>query len=98
MNSRIEREKKTVRKMIAIYCRHNLGTSHLPAQYQQLADYACQRLDKCKFGERKPSCKRCKIHCYTPEKRRLIRQVMKWSGPRIFFYAPMDAIRHLFSR
>ena len=81
--TRIEREKQTVRKMIGIYCRHHLKQESMPEAYQLLADYACQRLDHCQFGEQKKTCKRCPVHCYAPKEREQIRKVMRWTGPRI---------------
>ncbi len=90
--TRIEREKQTVRKMIGLYCQHHLQSESLPEAYQHLADYACQRLDHCQFGENKSICKKCPIHCYAPKERALIREVMRWTGPRMMLYAPKDAI------
>ena len=49
--SRIEREKRTVSMMIALYCRHKLGLSELPEEYRALEEYAHRRLDGCKFGD-----------------------------------------------
>lgn len=65
--TRIEQEKKTVRQMVEIYCH---GKKHAPARGSRtgkslceacsaLLDYAYQRLDHCKFGEQKPTCKKC---------------------------------------
>lgn len=93
--NRIEREKQTVCKMIRLYCRHHLKQKAMPGQYQQLADYACQRLDHCQFGEKKKTCKRCPVHCYAPEEREQIRSVMRWMGPRMMVYAPKDALYHV---
>ena len=81
--SRIEREKRTVRKMIELYCRHHLHEDTLPDEYQHLADFACRRLDHCKYGEQKPACKDCSTHCY--------------AGPRMIWYAPKDAILHIWT-
>lgn len=97
MKNRIEREKATVQKMIALYCYHHLKLSHIPPEYIQLGEYACQRLTRCKFGNEKPSCKKCKIHCYAPEKRKQIREIMRWAGPRMILHAPLQTIKHLFS-
>ncbi len=94
--TRIEREKKTVRKMIDIYCRRHLHQSTMSEEYQQLSDYACERLDHCQFGEAKGTCKRCTVHCYAQHEREQIRQVMRWTGPRMILYAPKDAIVHMF--
>ena len=96
--SRIEREKTTVRKMIELYCKHHLGLQTVPEENRRLADYACRRLDRCKFGEQKPACKDCPIHCYAPKEREAIRRIMRWAGPRMILYAPMDAIRHLLGK
>lgn len=60
-----------------------------------MLDYAHQRLERCKFGEDKPSCTRCPVHCYKPAMREQIRQVMRYSGPRMLLHDPIMAIRHL---
>ena len=93
--SRIEREKQTVQKMIELYCHHHLHQDTMPDEYQHLADYACRRLDHCRYGEQKTACKDCPTHCYAPKEREAIREVMRWAGPRMIWYAPKDAILHL---
>ena len=35
------------------------------------------------------------VHCYQPQMREQIRQVMRYSGPRMLFHHPVMAIRHL---
>ncbi len=92
------REKETVRFMVGLYVRYKLRLKEWPDEYRQLVDYAERRLDRCRFGERKPTCKNCPIHCYMPEKRARIREVMRWVGPRMFLFAPLEAIRHLFRK
>jgi len=90
------REKNTVSQMIRIYCRSkHRQKDRLCFNCRQLENYAHQRLEHCKFGENKPACKDCKIHCYKKEYREKIQEVMRFSGPRMFIYYPMDAIRHL---
>lgn len=37
----------------------------------------------------------CKVHCYKPEVREQIRQVMRFSGPRMLLYHPVLAVWHL---
>jgi hypothetical protein len=96
--SRIEREKQTVRKMIELYCRHHLHQDTIPEEYQHLADFACRRLDHCKYGEKKTACKDCPTHCYAPKEREAIREVMRWAGPRMIWYAPKDAILHILKK
>lgn len=93
--TRIEREKSTVEDMIRLYCRRHLGVETLPDQYADLIAYAHKRLELCKFGNSKPTCRKCPIHCYAPARRELMRTVMRWSGPRMLFYHPIAALRHL---
>ena len=93
--SRIEREKRTIRKMVEIYCRHHLNQVVMSEEWTLLAEYACQRLEHCQFGENKKPCGKCSIHCYAPQKRQQIREVMGWVGPRMMFYSPKDAIIHV---
>ena len=96
--TRIEREKQTVRKMIELYCRHHLKKKEMPEDYKLLADYACTRLEHCRYGEEKTACKDCPTHCYAKTERQAIREVMRWTGPRMIWYAPKDAIIHTFHK
>lgn len=95
--SRIEREKMVVSQMVTIYCRrhHTPKDDNLCADCQSLLDYALQRLDHCPKGDGKSTCRKCEIHCYSPENRDKIRRVMKYVGPRMIFIHPGSAIRHL---
>lgn len=93
--NRIEREKQIIRKMIVLYCRHHLGQDKMQGEFELLAEYACQRLDHCQFGENKMSCKKCPVHCYAPQKRQQIQEVMRWAGPRMIVYAPGDTLFHI---
>lgn len=60
-----------------------------------LLEYASSRLDKCRHGNSKPTCKKCAIHCYRPEMKSQIRQIMRWAGPWMILYHPVSAIKHL---
>lgn len=97
---RIEREKKVIALMIAIYCRrhhHEAADSALCPDCKALLDYAKARLDRCPKGNGKSSCRKCAIHCYSPEKRADIREVMRYVGPRMILIHPVEALRHLLS-
>ncbi len=94
--SRIENEKKLLSQMIRLYCRCKLKAEVMPEAYAELLTYAHRRLDACRFGEGKPTCKRCTVHCYGRAKREDIRRVMRWCGPRMMLYHPLAAWRHLF--
>jgi len=95
MTSQKDLDKKTVESMIRLYCKHQLKTEELPEKYQELIHYANHRLDHCSWGKEKPPCKDCPHHCYAPEQRREIRKIMRWAGPRMLFWSPKAAFRHL---
>lgn len=95
-----QKEQYVVEEMIRLYCRKNIrkkkdrkGRCVLPVFF--LSDYAKQRSQKCPFMEEKTFCANCKVHCYKPEMREQIRQVMRFSGPRMLLYHPVLAIWHL---
>lgn len=92
---RIAREKRTVELMIRLYCRKKEKNGILCSGCEELLQYAHARLDRCPFGEKKSSCKKCTVHCYKPAMREQMKQVMRFSGPRMLLYAPCEAIRHL---
>ncbi len=95
-----QKEQYIVEEMIRLYCRKNhleeerQGRQMCPV-CQELSDYAKLRSQKCPFMEQKTFCANCKVHCYKPEKREQIRQVMRFSGPRMLMHHPILAIWHL---
>jgi hypothetical protein len=93
--SRIEREKQTVGAMIRIYCKLNHGGKELCAECSQLWNYAWERLENCPFESDKPTCIDCSIHCYKRDMKERVRQVMRFSGPKMLLYHPYLAIMHL---
>ncbi|EPL9570116.1 nitrous oxide-stimulated promoter family protein [Providencia rettgeri] len=92
---RINREIKTIEKMINIYEKAHPASSDTPDFYQTLFAYAINRLEKCRYGEEKPACKQCPIHCYQPKMREQMKLVMRWAGPKMLLHHPILAIRHL---
>lgn len=96
VDNRIQQEQNTVEQMIRLYCRKKEGNAELCSSCGELLEYAHIRLSQCSFGEKKPMCKLCPVHCYKPEMRAKIREVMRFSGPRMLLYHPIMAIRHLF--
>src|SRR5574344_349569 len=96
MMTRIAKEQQTVSQMVALYCRHkHRHDGGMCPECRELLDYALVRLAKCKFGERKPPCVNCPIHCYKADKRKRIARVMRHSGPWMLLYHPLMTIRHL---
>lgn len=91
-----EKEKELVSQMIALYCRKQHGCRHaLCAECAELDNYARQRSDKCPFMETKTFCSNCKVHCYKPVMREKIREVMRFSGPRMIFSHPITVVHHV---
>lgn len=95
VNSKREKEKEIVSLMISLYCKKNHKTKGLCKECAELDSYAKMRSDKCPFTETKTFCSNCTVHCYKPQMREKIRQVMRFSGPRMIFYHPLMAIDHL---
>jgi hypothetical protein len=91
----LEQERDTLRAMIRIYCGQQHGGNPLCEECAQLWEYAEERLAKCPFGVEKPTCQNCTVHCYKPEMRQQIREVMRYAGPRMIWHHPIMAIRHL---
>jgi len=88
-------EFKTIKAMVGIYCR----AFHKSKQDCQLCSefllYAHQKLDRCPYGQKKPTCNRCPIHCYKPKQREQARAIMRYAGPRMLIKHPLLAIKHL---
>lgn len=99
MACRIEREQRTVSLMIGLYCRKHHGSrkGELCAECATLREYAAERLRRCPHGEKKPTCRKCPIHCYRPDMKERIRKVMRYSGPRMILHYPVAALRHVLS-
>ena len=93
-------ELKTIVAMTHIYCRDHHGSGkyhHKPLCDNCLAftEFAEFRLSKCPYGQIKPTCKHCPVHCYKPAMKALAREIMVYSGPRMLLTHPYLAIRHL---
>jgi hypothetical protein len=94
MNKR-EKEIKIVSLMIDIYCKGHHHTKELCDECKELKDYATMRTMKCPFMETKTFCSNCKVHCYRGDMKEKIKEVMRYSGPRMLLYHPILAIKHV---
>lgn len=91
-------EFKTIKAMVTIYCRahHHSSTKPLPCdECTEFLAYANEKLDRCPYGQNKPTCNRCPIHCYKKEPRQLAKKIMRYAGPRMLFHHPILGIKHL---
>lgn len=89
-------EVKTIQAMVRLYCRAHHGMRDgLCGECTGLLAYAEERIEKCPFGAGKPVCNQCTVHCYKPDLRGRVREVMRYAGPRMLARHPILAIRHL---
>ena len=93
---RLARELATIRVMVGIHCHDLHGEDRdLCADCEQLMAYATRRLDRCVFGDDKPTCAKCKVHCYNAKMREGVRAVMRYAGPKMLLRHPVLAIAHI---
>lgn len=97
---RLRREQRTIEAMLHLWCAAH--PSHVRARRGELCaaceglfEYASYRLVKCPYGEEKPTCKECPIHCYTRDRREQMHEVMRFAGPRMLLRHPILAYHHL---
>ena len=94
--TRRERESVIVLTMIKMYCNANhFRGKTLCEECESLSKYAEKRLFSCMYGEIKPVCKHCPVHCYSPVMREQMRKVMRWAGPRMILRNPVFAVMHI---
>ena len=93
----LQKEHKTIAVMIRMFCGAHHGTNggDLCSECEGLFKYAQERLRRCPFGENKGACSKCEIHCYKPDLRKRITQLMRYSGPRMLRKHPLLAIDNL---
>lgn len=102
------REVRTVSQMIALYCAANHSDKDRSAtaackeavcvECAALDAYATERTRRCRKMDVKTSCDECENHCYKPQMREKIRQVMRYSGPRMLAKHPVAAVLHLLGK
>lgn len=92
-----ENEIKIIEFMVKLYCKGKHGDKDvLCDECRELLSYAVTRTQNCPFMKEKTFCSACKVHCYKPEMREKIKEVMKYSVPRMIFYHPLLAAKHSF--
>ena len=89
-------EKRLVAEMIAYYCqkKHGSAAGLICEDCRKLMEYANTRIERCPFTETKSFCSHCEVHCYAPEMRARIREVMLCSGPHMLIRHPLLVVRH----
>lgn len=97
---RLADEHETIEEMVKIFChaKHNTRGDELCEDCRAFLDYAIKRLACCPYGNDKPVCGKCKIHCYKPAMRETTREIMAFAGPRLMFRHPVLSIKHLIAK
>lgn len=99
LSGKLLREFETISAMVKIYCKahHTDAEQHPCEECASFIEYAHVRLDRCPYGQDKPTCNKCPVHCYKPHMKTKAREIMIFAGPRMLLPHPIMAIRHLMS-
>lgn len=96
---RLRREYRTMEAMVGIWCKDKHAAAAARqgpcAECAEFLAYAARRLEKCPYGEAKPTCAKCPIHCYKRAQRERARDIMRYAGPRMTFRHPWLSLMHL---
>jgi hypothetical protein len=94
---RLGREFLTMQRMVGIHCadRHGTQRGRLCDECSKFLVYVQRRLEKCPYGDDKPTCAKCPIHCYKPAQREMAREIMRYAGPRMPLRHPWLSLLHV---
>ena len=91
----IEREKRMVDAMILIYCKDHHDYENAPChKCFNLGLYAKNRLENCRYQEKKPVCGRCGLTCYNFQNKDSAEKIFNYAGPRMMFLHPRLGLHH----
>jgi hypothetical protein len=83
------RELKTIRVMVQMYCRDHHGSPDPQCRALRRADgVRGARLERCVFGDAKPTLHQLHRPLLHPERREEVRVVMRYAGPRMLLRHP----------
>lgn len=97
MSNRLKKEKKVFEKMVLIYCKKKHQDNYPCIDCREIIKYGHDKINKCIHGEEKPFCSKCNVHCYEKNMQKKVKDIMRFSGPRIIFYHPIVSLKHLLS-
>ncbi|MBI2606119.1 MAG: nitrous oxide-stimulated promoter family protein [Deltaproteobacteria bacterium] len=97
---RFKREFNTLRAMTRLYCAafHRGSETRLCSECGAFLEYAKVRVERCTFGEDKPACADCPVHCYKPKQREQARTIMRYAGPRMPIHHPLMTALHYWDK
>jgi len=96
---RFKREFGTLAAMTKLYCRAFHRSETRPcAECGDFLGYARLRIEHCPFGDEKPACNDCPVHCYKPERREEARTIMRYAGPKMLTHHPLMTVLHFWDK
>lgn len=87
-------EFKTLVIMTTLYCKKYHSVTLCPTCHDFIK-HAQIKLDRCVYGQNKPACKACPIHCYKPQMRQQAKVIMQYAGPRMLLTHPILTLKHI---
>ncbi len=93
--ARIEQEKQFFSLMVHHFCKWNPGGGPVCAACEELVEYANERLDRCPYGSRKPTCYNCNASCFKPDMRKREEQVVRTTFAKMFLLHPVLLFKHI---
>ena len=98
MKNRVEKDRKTLEAIGRIYCNaHHDGdkdAAGLCATCRETVDATLARTEACPFGHT-GNCQDCKVHCQRGETQARIREMMRYSAPRMALRHPLMTAEYL---
>ncbi len=105
-----KKDIRLIGKFVEIYCagkHHTIGLTPatLPAgmggrslcpECASFLEYAISKRLKCPLEAEKPTCKRCRIHCYDSLHREKVREIMSYAGRKLMMRGRLDYLWHYF--
>ena len=106
-----KKDIRLIGKFVEVYCagKHKaddrprfslpseLGERRLCEACSAFMTYAIARRINCPLEADKPSCKRCRIHCYGTQRRRQVREIMSYAGRKLLLRGRLDYLWHYLS-
>jgi hypothetical protein len=92
-HARHDRKVAGEESMPEFLCSRNTENNRLCTDCAGLLAHGIKKRALCPLHP-KPSCKSCHIHCYTPEYRQRIREIMAYSGKRMILRGRLDYLFH----
>ena len=103
MAGEVGKDTRVLEQFIQIYCdtKHSEAVKsekdglNLCSECYETMDYSKLRRELCPLDP-KPMCKNCEIHCYQPDQRQKIRDIMRHSGMYLIKRGRIDMLLHYF--